>query len=126
TVAQEIAHSWLLCHLPCGNPPMLCTGVPRSDGQTGDEGFHTRRFDVLPRTALDWMTYCDDYNDPPDYNNWVSAYVYRYLPNSFDRGEALRAASDASQQAAGEYFLIAGRIENGSTVVLDPVYRLIL
>jgi hypothetical protein len=126
TVAQEIAHTWLLCHLPCGNPPMLCSGVPRSDGQTGDEGFHTRRFEVLPRTALDWMTYCDDYNDPPDYNNWVSAYVYRYLRNSFDRGEALRAASDALQQAPGDYLLIAGRIENGSTVVLDPVYRLTL
>ena len=126
TVAQEIAHSWLLCHLPCGNPPMLCTGVPRSDGQTGEEGFHTRRFTVQPRTALDWMTYCDDYDLPPDFNNWVSPYTYRYLLNSFDRGAALRLMSGALQQAPGEYLLIAGRIENGETVVLDPIYRLSL
>jgi hypothetical protein len=105
---------------------MLCSGVPRSDGQTGQEGFHTRRFNVLPRTAWDWMTYCDDYSAAPDFNNWVSPYTYRYLRGSFDRGEALRLVSDALEQAPGEYLLTAGRIENGQTVVFDPVYRLTL
>ncbi|MBP1687178.1 MAG: hypothetical protein H6Q33_3321, partial [Deltaproteobacteria bacterium] len=143
TTAQEVAHSWMLWHAPCPPettpyppptptpqaPPNVVTGFPTKDGTIDQEGYHTLRRKVLPRTAWDWMSYCDNYNDPPDFNNWVSPFTYRHLFGNFDRGSAGVATvptAPGATAALAEYLWASGSIQDGQNASLDPFYRVLL
>lgn len=143
TTAQEVAHSWMLWHAPCPPettpyppptptpqaPPNVVPDFPNADGTIGQEGYHTVRSKVLPRTAWDWMSYCSNYSDPPDFNNWVSPFTYRHLFGYFDRGSAgliTRVTLPAATTAQVEYLLASGSIQNAQSASLDPFYRVLL
>lgn len=143
TTGQEVAHSWMLWHAPCppeatpyppptptpAAPPNVITGFPTKDGTIAQEGYHTLRRKVLPLTAWDWMSYCDNYNDPPDFNNWISAFTYRHLFGHFDRGSASLAnvpAAPGATATLAEYLWASGSVDNGQTASLDPFYRILL
>lgn len=125
TAAQEVAHSWLLCHAPCGNPPNLCPGYPNGNARIDNEGFHTGRFKVMPRSSLDWMSYCDDYDDPPDFNNWTSPYVYRRLAAGLAAGgggAVQRRERPAAEPIASPHLLASGTIRDGGEIDFAPLY----
>lgn len=83
SVGHELGHVYGLDHAPCGGPDDTDDNFVPSNGQVGEVGVDPAGQAALPPTNGDIMSYCGSIGAPPYENEWISAYDWTKLFNTF-------------------------------------------
>jgi hypothetical protein len=111
--AHELGHTFGRLHAPCGGvQSFLDLDYPYADAAIGWFGYDRASGAIIPRTAPDLMSYCD--------NEWVSDYTYEAVL-SF---RAAQSRVSSGTQLAGPVLLVWGMVEPGR-IVLEPAFHIV-
>ena len=83
SVGHELGHVYGLQHAPCGGPDDTDDDFVPSNGQLGEVGVDVAGQATLPPTNGDIMSYCGSTGASPYENEWISAYDWIKLYNTF-------------------------------------------
>jgi hypothetical protein len=111
-MAHELGHTFGRFHSPCGGAGGVDPNYPYPDAAIGWFGYDRASGTIIPRTAPDLMSYCDD--------QWVSDYTYEGVL-SF---RAAQSRVSSGTQLAGPVLLVWGTVEPGN-VVLEPAFHIV-
>jgi hypothetical protein len=111
-LAHELGHTFGRFHSPCGGAGGPDPNYPYANGAIGLFGYDRATGTIIPRTAPDLMSYCN--------NEWVSDYTYEGIL-AF-RTPASPATS--GMQAARPVLVVWGTVEDGK-VVLEPAFHIV-
>lgn len=83
SVGHELGHVYGLKHAPCGGPDDTDDHFVPSNGQVGEVGVDVVGQATLPPTNGDIMSYCGSTGASPYESEWISAYDWIKLYNTF-------------------------------------------
>jgi hypothetical protein len=124
TMAQEIAHTFMRLHAPCGTTVAVDPSYPNyamfPRGSIGEFGFDPLTNDVFdPATTFDFMGSCRP--------AWVSPYTFLGLKGRIENSAAADAAQallSEQQDAEGEFLHLNFRIRADERVEVLPSFHL--